>query len=50
MAFVCARIGIGIFAIGFSANMGMIHYQYWDAIMPVLVLALLHVGSVPVWA
>ncbi len=49
MAFNCARTGIGISALWFSTSMGTIHYWYWHAIMPILVMALLHVGSVLVW-
>jgi hypothetical protein len=49
MAFNYARTSIGISALWFSTSMGTIHYQHWHAIMPVPVMALLHVGSVPVW-
>ncbi len=42
MAFNCAHTGIGISALWFSTSMGTIQYRHWHAIMPVLVLALLH--------
>jgi hypothetical protein len=35
----------------FSTSMGMVNYRYWySKMVPVLVLAFLHFGSVPVWA
>ncbi len=49
MAFNCAPTSIGMSALWFSTRMGTIHYRHWHAIMPIPVLALLHVGSVPVW-
>jgi hypothetical protein len=45
LAFNCARTGIGICALW-----GTFHYWYWHSIVPILVLAFLHFGSVPVWA
>ena len=51
LAFNCASTGIGISAFWFSTSMGTVHYWYWHLIMvPVLVLAYLHLGSVPVLA
>ncbi len=38
------------FAIWFSISMGAFHYWLWHSFVPVPVLALLHFGSVPVWA
>jgi hypothetical protein len=43
-----ARTGIGIVARSFSTIMGIVCYWYWHYIVPVPVLALLHLGSVPV--
>ncbi len=43
-----ANTGIGIIHL-FSTSMGTVHYQYWHPNMvPILVLAFLHFGSVPV--
>ncbi len=51
VAFNCASTGIGISAFRFSTSMGTVHYRYWHLIMvTVLVLAFLHLGSVPVLA
>jgi hypothetical protein len=52
LAFVnCVRTGIGISAPWFSSSIGTYHYWNWHSKMMLLpVLALLHVGSVPVWA
>jgi hypothetical protein len=50
MAFNSARTGIGISALLFSTSMGTSHYRHYHANMPVPVMALFHVGSVPVWA
>ncbi len=51
LAFNCASTGIGISAFWFSPSMCTVHYQHWHSIMvPVLVLAFLHLGSVPVLA
>jgi hypothetical protein len=51
LAFNCASTGIGISAFCFSTSLGTVHYRYWHSIMvPVLVLAYLHLGSVPVLA
>ncbi len=49
LAFNCASTGIGISAFWFSTSMGTVHYWYWHSIMvPVLVMAYLPLGSVPV--
>ncbi len=46
-----ARTGIGISAPWFSTSIGTFHYRNWHSKMvPVAVLALLHISSVPVWA
>jgi hypothetical protein len=51
LAFNCASTGIGISAFWFSTSMGTVHYWHWHSIMvPILVLAFLHLGSVPVLA
>jgi hypothetical protein len=52
LAFVtCARTGIGISTPWFSTSIGTYHYWNWHSkMMPVPVLALLHVVSLPVWA
>ncbi len=51
LEFNCAHNGISMSAFWFSTSMGTVHYQCWHSIMvPVLVLALLHLGSVPVLA
>jgi hypothetical protein len=51
LAFNCASTGIGISAFWFSTSMGTVHYRHWHSIMvPVQVLAFLHLGSVPVLA
>ncbi len=49
LALNCARKGIGISAFWFSTSMGTVHHRYWHSKMvPILVLAFLHLGSVPV--
>jgi hypothetical protein len=49
LVFNIARTGIGIFALWFSTSIGTFDYWYWHSKMvPVLVLAFLHFGSVPV--
>jgi hypothetical protein len=51
LAFNCATTGISISAFWFSTSMGTVHYQHWHSIIvPVLVLAFLHLVSVPVLA
>jgi hypothetical protein len=40
-----ARTGIGIVAPWFITGMGIVCYWYWHFILPVPVLAFLHVGS-----
>jgi hypothetical protein len=51
LAFNCASTGIGISAFWFSTSMGTVNYWYWHSILvPVLVLAYLHLGLVPVLA
>ncbi len=52
LAFVtCACTGIGISEPWFSTSIGTYHYRNWHSkMMPVPVLALLHVVSLPVWA
>jgi hypothetical protein len=51
LAFNGASTGIGISAFWFSTSMVTVHYQHWHSlILPVLVLAFLHLGSVPVLA
>jgi hypothetical protein len=51
MAFNCASTSIGISAFWFSASIGTYHYWNWHSLLvPVLVLAFLHLGSVPVLA
>jgi hypothetical protein len=51
LAFNFARTGIGISALRFSTGTGTVHYLHWLLKMvPILVLAFLHFGSVPVWA
>ncbi len=51
MAFNCASTSIGTSAFWFSTSMVTVHYQHWDSlIVPVLVLAFLHLGPVPVLA
>ncbi len=45
-----ARTGIGIVARRFSTGMSIVRYWYWHLIFPVPVLAVLHLGSVPVQA
>ncbi len=49
LAFNRASTGIGISAFWFSTSTSTVHYRYWHLIMvPVLVLAYPHLGSVPV--
>jgi hypothetical protein len=49
MAFNCAITGIGISAFWFSTSIGTYHYRNWHLLLvPVLVLAFLNLGSVPV--
>jgi hypothetical protein len=51
MAFNCASTGIGISTFWFSTSTGTYHYRNWHSLLvPVLVLAFLHLGSVPVLA
>jgi hypothetical protein len=51
LAFNCASTGIGISVLRFNTGTGTVHYQHWHSkLVPVLVLAFLHFGSVPVWA
>jgi hypothetical protein len=51
MAFNCAIAGVGIFAFLLSTSIGTYHYPNWDSLLvPVLVLAFLNLGSVPVLA
>ncbi len=51
LAFNFAHTGIDISALRFSTGTGTVHYPHWHSKMePVLVLAFLHFGSVPVWA
>jgi hypothetical protein len=51
LALNCASTCIGISAFWFSTSMGTVHYWHWHSIMvPVLVLAFLNLGSVPVLA
>ncbi len=51
LAFNCASTGIDISAFWFSTSIVTVHYQHWHLlIVPVLVLAFLHLGSVPVLA
>ncbi len=45
-----ARTGIGIVAHWFMTGMGIVHYWYWHLILPVRVLAFLHLGSVLIQA
>jgi hypothetical protein len=45
-----ARTGIGIVALWFITGMGIVRYWYWYLILPVPVLAFLHLGSVLVQA
>ena len=42
--------GIGIFVLGYIISIGRGHYWYWHSMVPDLVLAFWHFGSVPVWA
>jgi hypothetical protein len=49
LVFNMARTGNGISALWFSTNIGTFYYRYWHSTMvPVLVRAFLHFGSVPV--
>jgi hypothetical protein len=49
LAFDIARTGNGISALWFSTSIGTFHYRYWySKMVPVLVRAFLHFGSVPV--
>jgi hypothetical protein len=49
LAFNIACTGNGISALWFSTSIGTLHYWYWHSKMvPVLVLAFLHFGSVRV--
>jgi hypothetical protein len=41
---------IGIFVLWFIISIGTGHYWYWHSMVPILVLAFWHFGSVPVWA
>ena len=51
MAFNCAITGIDISAFWFSTSIGTYHYWNWHSLLvPVLVLAFLNLGSVPVLA
>ncbi len=51
MAFNCAITGIDISSFWFSTSIGTYHYQNWhSSLVPVLVLAFLNLGSVPVLA
>jgi hypothetical protein len=45
-----ARNSIGIVAHWFIISFGTGHYWYWHSMVPILVLAFWHFGSVPVWA
>jgi hypothetical protein len=42
--------GIGIFVLWFIISIGMGHYWYWHSMVPILLLAFWHFGSVPGWA
>ncbi len=49
LVFDIACTGNGISALWFSTGIGTFHYRYWHSTMvPVLVRAFLHFGSVPV--
>jgi hypothetical protein len=49
LVFNMAHTGNGISALWFSTGIGTFHYRYWHStLVPVLVQAFLHFGSVPV--
>jgi hypothetical protein len=50
LAFRCAHTGNGKYVLGISTSMGTFHYQNWNSIVPVPVLAFLHFGSISVLA
>ncbi len=45
-----ARTSTGILPLWFSTGIGTVHSRYWHWVVPVPVLANMHLDSVPVWA
>ncbi len=45
-----ASTGIGIYAFWSSTSIGTVHYWYWHLMVPVPVMAFMHLGSLPVSA
>jgi hypothetical protein len=45
-----ASTGIGIYAFWSSTSIGMVHKRYWHLMVPVTVMAFMHLGPLPVSA